>query len=124
MEGFSPTENGPDGLFQWMVERKGTIELQGSCGSCAGVVRVSIGTFTRPRQVEITAPGGRTVARAYVTKSRELRFPVRFSHRLVLHVQSDPGPQSITATTGLPDPRSIGISVGRTSFTFGHGGRR
>jgi hypothetical protein len=124
MKGFSPTENGADGLFQWMVKREGTIELQGSCSRCAGEVRVNVGTFARPRRVSILGAGGQTLARAFVTKSTELHFPVRFSRRLVLRVQSDPGPQSITATTGQPDPRSIGISVGRTSFTFAHRGRR
>ncbi len=124
MKGFSPTESGPDGPFQWMVERGGTIEIQGSCNSCAGKVSVSVGTFDRPRRVEIDGPGGRPLARVYVTKTREITFPVHFNRKLVLRVRSDPGPQSITETTGQPDPRSIGISVGRTSFTFARGGRR
>jgi hypothetical protein len=124
MEGFSPTENGADGLFQWMTDRDGTIELRGSCSRCVGKVSVRVGTFARPRHVAIIAPGGKTLARATVTKSKELRFPLGFRRKIVLHVQSEPGPQSITATTGLPDPRSVGISIGRTTFTFAHGPRR
>jgi hypothetical protein len=107
-----------------MVERKGTIELRGSCDRCAGVVRVSIGTFVRPRRVQILGPGGRVLAHANVTKSKELTFPVRFQRTLGLRIQSDPGPQSVSQATGLPDPRSVGISVGRTSFTFDRKGQR
>jgi hypothetical protein len=124
MEGFSPTESGAGGLFQWMVKSRGTIELRGTCTHCAGEVRVDVGTFVRPRRVAITGPAGQTLARAFVPKTKELRFPVRFDRTLELTVSSAPGPQSITDTTGQPDPRSIGISVGRTSFTFARGGGR
>jgi hypothetical protein len=118
MEGFSAAEIDPNGLVQWMVEDKGTVELRGQCDNCTGEVRMNVGTFDKPRRFTVTGPGPRTLARVYVAKPRDLRFRVHFNRKLVLHVQSDPGPQSISATNGDPDPRSVGISIGRTSFTF------
>ena len=79
---------------------------------------MSVGTFDQPRKVSVLAPGGRRLAHAYVTKSKELRFPIRFRRKVVLRIQGDPGPQSISETTGVPDPRSVGLSVGRASVSF------
>jgi hypothetical protein len=118
MDGFSPTEAGPHGPLQWMVEPQGTIELRGQCNHCTGEVRLSVSTFDKPRQVAVLGPGGQALAQARVTKAKELRFPVRFNRKLDLHIKSDPGPQSIADTIGGADPRSVDISVGRTSFTF------
>ena len=123
-DGFSITELGTAGLFQWMDEPEGTVELRGNCDPCTGVVRMTVGTFYRPRTVRISGPDGRPLAHARVRKSAELEFPVRFRRRLELRIESDPGPQSISETTGSQDPRSAGLSIGDASFTFDREGTR
>jgi hypothetical protein len=121
MDGFAPTEGVGSREFQWLLEREGTIELRGSCSPCIGTVRMKFGSFSRPRDVTVRAPNGAVLARARGT-SRTLRFPVTFARRLVLRVSATPGPQSIAATTGSADQRSVSIAVTRESFELRRSG--
>jgi hypothetical protein len=90
--------------------------VRASCSRCVGTVQLYVGSFDQPRDVTITGPGGRVLARARVSDPRRLRFPVNFDRKLTLGIRSTPGPQSIHATNGSADPRSISLSVERERF--------
>ena len=124
MNGFAATEPSPQGPFQWLTEDEGTIEVRGSCEPCVGTLRMSLGTFSRARDVTVRAPNGRVLARARVARRTSLRIPVSFNRRLSLRIQAAPGPQSIAETVDSPDTRSVSISVHDVSVRLDRGKTR
>jgi hypothetical protein len=118
MDGFAPVEDSPRGPFQWLTDDEGTIEVRGSCSSCAGVVQFVLGSFARTRTVTVRALDGRVLARERVAGRQTLRIPVRFARELNLRVQASPGPQVIADTAGSADTRSVSLSVHDLSFRF------
>jgi hypothetical protein len=121
MDGFAPTEGTDSKQYQWLLQPEGTIELRGTCSPCTGTVRMKFGSFSRSRDVTVRAPSGAVLAHAR-GKSRTLRFLVRFDRKLELRVSATPGPQSIAATTGSVDQRSVSIAVTKESFELRRGG--
>jgi hypothetical protein len=124
MEGFAPVEEGPEGRFQWLREPEGSIELRGSCKSCAGIVTMTVRNFSRTRNVTVRSPDGTVLARTRVATTKRLRFPVRFSRKLLLTITAAPGPQSIAETVGSPDTRSVSVSVSNESLRLDRGRAR
>jgi hypothetical protein len=119
--GFGVPEYLPSGRSQWLLSRSGQLVLQASCNACAGTLSFHIESFARPRHVVLRGPGGRVLWRGKVTE-REVSLPIQFHHDVTLTLSSSPGPQSIRATTGVPDPRSVSLQVRAPAVTLTRGG--
>lgn len=110
-DGFSPPEIGAGGSFQWLVAHSGTIELAGRCGTCAGTLRIRVGSFRRPRIVELL-DHGRVVLRHRVAGPERFAVPLTFSRLTDLELRATPGPEPV----GASDPRQLAIQVLEARF--------
>jgi hypothetical protein len=117
--GFADTETLPDhSTFNWMVASTGTIELAGgTCRGCRGILGMTVSSFARPRTVVISM-GRRVLLRRRVAAPTRLQVPLTYRGIEQLTISATPGPQSIHATTGSPDYRSVSLGLGQLSFVW------
>lgn len=116
--GFGTTETQPDGsAFNWLEQPSGSIELAGTCHDCRGILGVTVSSFARPRTVVISL-NRRVLVRRVVTAPVRLEVPVTYTGIESLKISASPGPQSIAATVGGPDTRSVSINVSAFSYTW------
>jgi hypothetical protein len=116
-EAFGSDEATPSGTSNWLLQGQGKIELAGACSRCRGVLKMTIISFARPRAVVFASSGGKVLARVAVASPTTVAIPLNFVHRTTVSVAATPGPQSISKTLGIPDPRSVSVLVGGLSFT-------
>jgi hypothetical protein len=119
--GFGLPEYLPNGRSQWLLSPSGQLVLQASCSACTGTLSFHLESFARPRQAVLRGPGGRVLWQGLVT-AREVSLPIQLHHVVTLTLSSSPGPQSIRAATGVPDPRSVSLQVRAPAVTLTRGG--
>jgi hypothetical protein len=115
--GFSYDEATPEGTLDWLERPRGAIVLTGTCSPCRGLLSITASSFARPRLVTVTTSAGRVLARRTVSTQVKLSMPLEFSRQTTLYLSTTPGPQSISKTTGSPDPRSVSVQLGGLQFT-------
>jgi hypothetical protein len=124
-DSFDSPESSPDGLYQWLLEDEGTIDVRGArCSPCTGTLRLVVASFDRPRVVTIRDPSGRVLMRRRVGEATTISLPVSFTRRVGLRISSDPGPQSVSEALGTGDTRSVSLAVSRPSFVPERGSSR
>lgn len=111
--GFDSAEQGAQGPFQWMVEKTGTIELDGACTACVATVRMMLQSLGEPRIVQVTDQRGSVLLRKRVASDESpFAFRVRFSRQSKLTISTTPGPVAVRKVIPTSaDPRSVSISV-------------
>jgi hypothetical protein len=109
---FSDTEPGSGGVpFNWLQQPSGTIELTGLCRhDCRGVVEMTLASFAKPRLVTISN-AGQVLFQREVSAPTKVALPVTYGPTRQLTISATPGPQSIAATIGGPDTRTVSIQV-------------
>ncbi len=112
--GFSATQRGLAGIYNWLLDESGTIQLFGSCAPCKGFLVLTIESNGRPRDVEITTPDGTVVASHRQLHLGSVRLPITFNKRIDLRIEASPGPEQIPG----PDSREGSIQVRDASFQF------
>jgi hypothetical protein len=116
--GFGQTETRPDGVtFNWLEQPSGTIELAGACRGCRGILGLTVSSYARPRTVVISM-NRRVLVRRVVTTPVRLEVPVTYAGIESLTISASPSPQSIAATIGGPDTRSVSINVSAVTYTW------
>jgi hypothetical protein len=121
--GFFAAEKELNGTeFNWLGASAGTIELAGGCPGCHGILEMTVASFARPRLVTIEG-AGRVLLRRWVSHPVSLRLPLRAQRVENVTMTTAPGPQSIHATTGAPDPRSVSIQVSSLRYVWAPGQR-
>jgi hypothetical protein len=113
-EGFGPPEPEAGTTARWLQEPSGTLDLFVTGRPRHLTALFSLASFARPRLVSISL-GRRRLATFEVPAGS---YPVRpvplgrlAAGRYVLRLEAKPGPQSIQATTGAPDPRSVSVRL-------------
>jgi hypothetical protein len=115
---FDGDEIGAGGVISnWLEEPTGTIALTGRCLGCRGVLSMTLTSFARPRTVTVSA-GGRVLWRHRVVKPIVVRIPLTYGETRSLTLAATPGPQSIAATIGGTDDRSVSIYVTNLQYRF------
>jgi hypothetical protein len=112
--GFGGREQ--EGRFgaRWLEESSGTLALQVAGRKRPRELVLTISSFAQPRRVRVALDGRilrvfEAIPAIYRTKAVRLGALEPGRHRVEIH--TSPGPQSILATTGLPDPRSVSIRL-------------
>lgn len=116
-EGFEKTETEGKTTFNWLVQPTGTIEIRGACSVCRGVLRLTAVSFAQARTITVSDRHGHVLARRRVGGLTPIAVPLTFTREADLRLNATPGPQSIHATTGSPDPRSVSVEVRNLDFT-------
>jgi hypothetical protein len=116
--GFFPRETLADGTpFNWLGQSRGTIELAGGCRGCAGILKMTVASFVRPRFVTVSV-GGRPLLKHWVLKPTQLQVRVNYCTPEDVTITTNPGPQSIHDTVRSPDTRYVSIQLSDLSYTF------
>jgi hypothetical protein len=116
--GFGQTETEPDGsTLNWLEQPSGSIELAGTCRGCRGILGLTVASFARPRTVVISL-NRRVLVRRVVTAPVRLEVPVTNAGIENLNISASPGPQSIAATIGGPDTRSVSVNIRALTYTW------
>lgn len=114
---FADDEVTPTGTFNWLEHPQGGIDLAGPCSRCRGTFTMTVTSFARPRTVVLSSRG-RVLTRLTVTTApTHVSVPLEFSRHTVLALAAIPGPQSVKATIGTNDPRSVSVQVSNLEFT-------
>lgn len=117
VSGFSLQEGDPASPFRWIDAPSAQIRIQARCTSCRGVLTFGAMSFAQPRKLVVAdAATGKPLLTTIVASSLTVRVPIRFDHQITLVIAATPGPQSIHATTGSPDQRSVSVSVENPRF--------
>ena len=113
-EGFGSPEPEAGTTARWLEAPSGTLDLFVTGRPRRLTAQFSLGSFARPRTVSISL-GPRRLATFDVPAGS---YPVHAvplgrlgAGRYVLRLEAKPGPQSIQATTGAPDPRSVSVRL-------------
>jgi hypothetical protein len=116
---FSDTEPGPGGVpFNWLQQPSGTIDLTGVCRhDCGGVVEMTLASFAKPRLVTISN-AGRVLFRREVSSPTKVALPVTYGPTRQMTISATPGPQSIAATVGGPDTRTVSVQVSDLRYVW------
>jgi hypothetical protein len=113
IRGFYLTEAPAPGM-RWMGRNGAELELIGRCRPCAGTVSFPAGAFAEPRELTIKDDHGRAVFSDQIELSGDrVRFPIRFSKRIVLRLSTVPPPITINRVIPGPDARTVSISLGQ-----------
>jgi hypothetical protein len=112
--GFGLPEPQGSGTARWLERGTGEISIFVTGKSRPGAVVLTLSSFAQPRGVLVTLDGRRLAAftvppGAFTTKRIPFRRIDVGSH--ALRLSTNPGPQSISATTGLPDTRSVSLRL-------------
>jgi hypothetical protein len=129
-EGFGPPEREAGTRARWLVAPTGTLTLFVTGRRRPLQMVLPLISFGQRRRVAVRLDGRQIAVfevgtDAYTTPRIQLGRPTQGRHEITLETQ--PGPQSIAATTGLPDPRSVSIrlrepiTVGRATPARGSG---
>jgi hypothetical protein len=121
-EGFANALPTKTGISSWLKELTGTIELDGICTICNGMLRISLESYGQPHYVTIFDRHGRRLAHGSVSGSTEVNIPIRFAKRETLRLTATPGPQPVNeAPVNLS--ASVSVSVRVFNLEFSGGGR-
>ena len=116
--GFSDDAALPDGgTYNWLERPRASIDLAGRCRGCTGVFSMTLSSFAQPRRVTIMY-SGHVIERLRVAGPRRVSFRLTYEPGHPLTVATSPGPQSIQATVGGADTRSVSIQVGDLRYVF------
>lgn len=112
--GFGAAEPEAGSRARWLEAPVGTLTLFVTGARRPLHMVLAVTSFARPRRVVVRLDGrivGLFEARpdTYVMPPIPLGSPA--SGRHTIEVEAHPGPQSISAATGLPDPRSVSIRL-------------
>jgi hypothetical protein len=119
-DGFGAPEQSPQGPFEWLQQPTGQVEIDGNCGQCRVVVRMLLGSFARPRFVQIRDTAGRLLFEHWVANQYDLpvALSVAFSRKIRLVLTSKPGPIRIQSVVpSSPDQRSVSVALSRLNAT-------
>jgi hypothetical protein len=112
IDGFSLGEGRPGAQFRWIVEPTAHLRIVARCQVCTGILSFTAASFARPRELSVTdASTRRRLLSVHVGPGSPVRLALRFRRQMVLAITATPGPQSITATTGSPDPRHVSVNL-------------
>jgi hypothetical protein len=114
--GFGPYEGELGEQTQWMGTSPAQLEVIARCTRCAGTLSFTAASFSRPRVLRMRVQNGKHLGIKVVRGPTKISVPVRFSRRLLVDLETDPGPDSIRAVTGADDPRSVSIWVQNARF--------
>jgi hypothetical protein len=114
--GFDDNEDGPDGLFNWLGQPSGTIELAGRCPSCGRVLGMTVASFARPRMVTVSV-GRRVLLRRRVSQPVQLEIQLPRGPFHSVTIATTPGPQSVAKTLGGLDTRRVSVQVSHLTIT-------
>lgn len=116
-EGFGVTKQARSGIFNWLEEPSGSIELAGTCGHCRGVLRMTVKSFHKPRLLVISTAAGKVLLRRLVARPTELAVPLAFAHSTDLRVAASPGPQSLIKKVRGAHAGRLSVQIGDLEFT-------
>jgi hypothetical protein len=117
-EGFGNARLTANGVTSWLEQPTGTIELEGVCTTCKGVLKITLASFAQHRHVEIFNSGGHVLAQGPVNGniSVSVSIPLHFTKHMTLFVRSTPGLQRVSKEEGSPsisvqiiDPEFVGV---------------
>lgn len=115
---FGADEAGAGGVISnWLEQPTGTITLAGRCMGCRGILSMKLTSFAQPRMVTISG-NGHVLWRRRVAKPVTVRIPLTYPTYRNLRISADPGPQSVAATIGGADDRSVSVYVTDLQFGF------
>jgi hypothetical protein len=115
---FAADEIGPGGIpFNWLEQPSGTIALTGTCHDCAGQLEMTISAFAKPRVVTIAA-AGHVLFQRQIAGPTFVSLPVIYGPTRELTISASPGPQSIAATVGGHDTRTVSIQVANLRYVW------
>jgi hypothetical protein len=113
-DGFGSAEQ--EGAFdaRWLQEPTGELTLFVTGRPRRSALMLELASFAQPRRVTVSLDGRRLASfpvapGGYVAHRVSLGKPAAGRH--VLRMTASPGPQSIQATTGVADPRSIAVRL-------------
>ena len=112
--GFGQPEPEGRSRARWLEARKGTLTLYVAGQRRPLQLALTLSSFAQPRRVFVRFNGHLASAfeappGAYVTRRVKLGSPSPGRH--LVEIEAAPGPQSIQAVTGSPDPRSVSIRL-------------
>ena len=111
-DGFWGLEGKGAAAYQWAGPAPVRLGIVAPCSSCVGTLRFTAASFAHPRVVRLVASDGRRLGGAFVgTTPTVVSVPIRFSRRVVVTLEINSGPQSISGTTGTGDSRYVSINV-------------
>jgi hypothetical protein len=121
--GFSTTEGAGAATFNWMTSPSAQIHVTGRCaGTCHGTLRFGTSSFAVARDLAVLGEDGRVLRRLHVKAgapgSQSVRVPLIFAGEETITLRVSPGPQSVQATDGGTDSRSVAITVAAPVFTL------
>jgi hypothetical protein len=116
--GFSAQEPAPTGPFNWMVSNPGVIQVTGQCRPCRGTLTFKAQSFARPRLLVVAGPAVLHTVRMQIgTRATVVHVSVEFVGNASINLSTIPGPQSIAATLGTADTRSVSVNVAGIRFS-------
>ena len=112
--GFGAVEPEGAGRARWLEAPRGTITLFVTGRRRALQLVLTVSSFAQPRRVSVRFDGRlvdafRAAPGRYVTRPIPLGAPAPGKH--VVELETQPGPQSISAVTGTPDERSVSLRL-------------
>ena len=112
--GFGGLEHEGPGEARWLESTRGVLALYVTGAPRPVSVTLTLSSFARPRRVRIELNGRRLVTflvpdGSYTTRRIRLGRLHAGTYRLAF--RTSPGPQSISATLGVPDTRSVSIRL-------------
>jgi hypothetical protein len=113
--GLEPAEGPPGAEYRWASNRRIELEVNAPCERCEGELRFTASSLGEPRLLSVEIRG-KTLPLALVQGQTDVALPVAFDRRTKVVLTTKPGPRPIREVTGLPDPRSVSISVRRLRF--------
>lgn len=111
LSGFSYLEQSGKLPARWIIAPTAYLRVEAPCRSCAGVMVFDTSSFAQGRTVTVRNERTGAVLARKTGTILSFRFPVQFARTLNLAITASPGPQSIHATTGSPDTRSVSVEV-------------
>jgi hypothetical protein len=112
--GFGGPELEGEHTARWLEERTGTITLDLGGRRRPLHLVLTLSSFDKPRHIRVSLDGHPlasfdVVPGVYTTKA--LALGALASGRHLVTLTPNPGPQSIAATTGLPDSREVSLRI-------------
>ena len=112
--GFGAVEPEGEGRARWLEAPRGTLTLFVTGRQRALQLVLTVSSFAQPRRVSVRFDGRlvdafRAAPGRYVTRPIPLGAPAPGKH--VVELETQPGPQSISAVTGTPDERSVSLRL-------------
>jgi hypothetical protein len=114
LTGFGGLEREASGSARWLEQRKGVLGIYVTGSPHPVEIVLTLSSFARPRTVLI-ALNGRGLRRVLVPsgsyKTQRIRLGRLRAGTYRLAFTTTPGPQSISATLGVPDTRSVSLRL-------------